>query len=115
MEADGLLDVLVPVAPLVRAGKLLVLVRYPQLLQMRVKIAVVLQEKVFRADVDSELWRAVLIDLLRQRKGIVRPADGIFPSDSAELYCHRLIALERLVRPGESSGMAVGGGEELRI
>ena len=66
MEVDRLLDMQVPVSPVVFAGIFRVLVRNMQRFQMFMEIAVVVDEEILLAAVDPDGRNPAMIDLVRR-------------------------------------------------
>lgn len=116
VKAQCRLDVFVPVAPIVGAGKLDVFVCHADFLQMRVKFAVLVEQKVAGAAVNAKRGAldaiAPRFEVGSERENVVFAADGIGAGDALELG---FIVAPIAVREAVSARMTVGAGEQIRM
>ena len=103
MKRDGLLDVLVPVCPVVDADELLVFVRDVHRFEMLVERAVLVEQEVVLAAVDPQRGDAAVVDLLDDGEGVFRTAPWAFAEDPFELGLDVLDAIVLGLVLGERS------------
>src|SRR5579883_1991048 len=112
-EGDRLLDVLVPIVPRMRAGILLVFVGNAEVVEVRVQLAVPLDEEILDPAVYSDRRQRRQPWLLHQSEDIVGPVDRICPHYQPKLLIEVILAAHGEVAEGQRAGMAHGRAEEL--
>ena len=79
MEGDRFLDVLIPVFPVVNADKLLVFMGDVHRFQMAMERAVLLEQEVALAAVDTQCRNPAVVEFFDDSERIFGPAPGFLP------------------------------------
>src|SRR5688572_7034530 len=118
MKGEGVLDVGVPIVPVVSAGELLVLVGDVELGQFIMELAVIVEELILQAAIDAEVGELVFrVDAFYEGQDVVIGAGGGVAENAFKFRFAERAAGAGVVAGAmqDRAGVAGGAGEGLRV